>query len=77
MVYYIIIKIILPLLCVQAQQVPSTLPGSRDAGSLSAAVYSAADMAKFRNDQNSSPVPSAINTQVSGHLCILLPALNI
>ena len=56
------------------QQVPSTLtPQSRDANSLSAAAaaaYSAADMAKFRTDQNSSPVPSAISTQVSCFLVI-------
>lgn len=48
------------------QQVPSTLAGSRDASSLNAAAYSAADVAKFRSEQNSSPVPSAINTQ-GGH----------
>jgi hypothetical protein len=48
----------------QAQQAPSTLAGTRDASGLSGGAYSAADISKFRNDQNSSPVPSAINTQV-------------
>lgn len=48
-----------------AAQVPSTLAGSREA-SLSAGAYSGADISKFRSDQNSSPVPSAINT-AGGH----------
>ena len=45
---------------------PSTLAGSRDNAMTAGGGYSASnDVNKFRTDQNSSPVPNAINTQVS------------
>jgi len=42
---------------------PSTLSGGRDGAGLSSGGYSGQDLAKFRQDQNSSPVPSALGTQ--------------
>lgn len=48
------------------QQAPTSLATGRD-GSMTSAAYSVAD-AKFRTDQNSSPVPSTMNQQVG--LCV-------
>lgn len=52
------------------QQAPTSLATGRD-GSMTSAAYSVAD-AKFRTDQNSSPVPSTMNQQVGLRVSVYL-----